>query len=110
MGGAFGLGAYTGAWRNTKDLDLYILPPDRDTVVSVLTEAGLDDYYGQLAYDRRRIYRSFTDDIIVDAVRAMANRRALVDERSRVRTGRAAARVERGAGRRLNAATRSGAG
>jgi hypothetical protein len=80
VGGAFGFGTYTGAWRNTKDLDLYILPRDREAMISVLTEAGLADYYDRLAYDRRWIYRSFADDTIVDAIWAMANQRTQVDE------------------------------
>jgi len=29
VGGGFGLAAYTGRWRNTKDMDLYVLPADR---------------------------------------------------------------------------------
>lgn len=80
VGGAFGFGSYTGEWRNTKDLDLYILPRDRDAMVSALTELGLEDYYSRLAYDRRWIYRSFTGDTIVDAIWAMANQRTQVDE------------------------------
>ncbi len=79
-GGAFGLAAYTGHCRNTKDLDLYILPRDREAMIRVLKDCGLSDYYDQLAYDRRWIYRSFQDDTIVDAIWAMANLRAEVDE------------------------------
>jgi hypothetical protein len=81
LGGAFALAAYTGTWRNTKDLDLYILPRDRDTMVELLTHAGLADYYDQEAYDRAWIYRSHQGEVIVDAIWAMANERADVDVR-----------------------------
>ena len=71
---------YAGQWRDTKDLDLYILHQDRDRMISVVTELGLRDYFEKLPYDRNWIYRSYTGAIIVDLIWAMANRRALVDE------------------------------
>lgn len=80
LGGAAALGIYTGHWRNTKDLDLYILPEDRDKAVEVFTEAGLTDYYEVTPYDRRWIYRAACGDALVDAIWAMANLRAEVDE------------------------------
>jgi hypothetical protein len=76
LGGAFALAAYTGNWRNTKDLDLYILPQDRASVVDLLTQIGLSDYYDQEPYDRAWIYRSHREQVIVDAIWAMANGRA----------------------------------
>jgi hypothetical protein len=79
LGGAFALAAYTGTWRNTKDLDLYILPQDRDTLIELLTQAGLADYYHQELYDRTWIYRSHQEEVIVDAIWAMGNGRADVD-------------------------------
>ncbi|MEO5804459.1 MAG: nucleotidyltransferase family protein, partial [Verrucomicrobiota bacterium] len=80
IAGAFGLAVYTGRWRNTKDLDLLILPKDREAIVQALADAGFVDYYDQLAYDRGWIYRSTRDGFIVDVIWAMANRRAQVDE------------------------------
>ena len=80
LGGAFALATYTDRWRNTKDLDLLILPQDRQTMVEVLTRCGLGDYYDQLPYDRGWIYRASNGEVIVDAIWAMANRRAWVDE------------------------------
>lgn len=80
IGGAFGLAVYTGRWRNTKDLDLLVLPRDRDAIVRALTEAGFADYYDTLAYDCGWIYRSTRDGFIVDVIWEMANRRAPVDE------------------------------
>ena len=80
LGGAFGLAAYTGRWRNTKDLDFYILPKHRESVIETLTRAGFADYYDKLPYVRHWIYRSCKGDSIVDIIWAMANQRAQVDE------------------------------
>ena len=80
LGGAFALATYTGLWRNTKDLDFFILPQDRQTMVEALKRCGLGDYYDQLPYDRGWIYRASNGEVIVDAIWAMANRRAWVDQ------------------------------
>ena len=80
LAGAFSLASYTGRWRNTKDIDFYILPEDRDVFVEALTNAGFQDYHLTLPYERHWIYRSFKDDCIVDLIWAMANQRAQVDE------------------------------
>src|SRR4051812_49001026 len=75
VGGAFALGVYTGRWRPTKDVDLLILPKDRDKMIEALTRAGFKDYHDQLHYDRGWIYRSTRDNYIVDVIWRMANRR-----------------------------------
>lgn len=80
LGGAFALATYTGHWRNTKDLDFYILPRDRDAMVDLLTYLGLSDYYDQQPYDRGWIYRAHQGDVIIDAIWSMANYRVEVDE------------------------------
>ncbi len=79
LGGAFGLATFTGTWRNTKDLDLFVLPRHRRRMINIVTRVGLVDYYDQHAYDRGWIYRATTDGVIVDIIWAMANRRAQVD-------------------------------
>ena len=76
LGGGFALAAYTGRWRNTKDIDFYILSHHREKFIDAVTRAGFSDYYEQLGYDRGWIYRSFRDGTIVDLIWAMANRRA----------------------------------
>jgi hypothetical protein len=76
LGGGFALAAYTGRWRNTKDIDFYVLPHHRQTFIDAMTRAGFDDYYEQLAYDRGWIHRCFRDGTIVDLIWSMANRRA----------------------------------
>ena len=79
LGGAFALATYTGRWRNTKDLDLYVAPEDRQALIQVLTDAGFEDYYDQVPYDREWIYRGFKEGTIVDIIWSMANQRAQVD-------------------------------
>src|SRR5215213_4632972 len=80
FGGAFATAAYTGELRNTKDFDIYIRPEDREPMIRIMDEAGLTDHYDRLAYDRSWIYRASRDDVIVDAIWAMANHRAEVDD------------------------------
>lgn len=80
LAGAFSLATYTGRWRNTKDLDFYILPGDRQVFIDALTREGFTDYYDKLPYVRHWIYRAWKDDCIVDIIWAHANQRAQVDE------------------------------
>ncbi len=80
LGGGFGLAVYTGRWRNTKDIDFYIFPRDREGMIAALSNAGFVDYFDQRPYDPGWIYRSTRDNIIVDIIWSMANRRAEVDE------------------------------
>jgi len=80
VGGAFAVATYTGTWRDTKDLDLYVLPEYRERMIEMLTGLGLTDYYEKVPYDRWWIYRSTQDDTIVDVIWAMANHRAQIDE------------------------------
>ena len=80
VGGAFAVATYTGYWRNTKDLDLYVLPEYREQMIAVATDAGLEDYYDEKPYDRWWIYRAHGGDTIVDIIWAMANHRAQIDE------------------------------
>ena len=80
LGGGFGLAVFTHRWRNTKDIDFYILPRDREAAIAALSAAGFVDYFDQRPYDRGWIYRSTRNGIIVDIIWSMANRRAEVDE------------------------------
>src|SRR6476660_5826335 len=61
VGGGFGLAGYTGRWRNTKDMDLYVPPSQGERMIQVLTDAGFEDYYSAQPYDRGWIYRSIRD-------------------------------------------------
>ena len=80
FGGAFATAAYTGELRNTKDFDFYLLPSDREPMKQAMEESGLADHFERLPYDRSWIYRGSRDDVVVDAIWAMANHRAEVDE------------------------------
>ncbi|MDB6020211.1 MAG: hypothetical protein JWQ04_68 [Pedosphaera sp.] len=80
LGGGFGLAVFTGRWRNTKDIDFYILPRDREAMIAALSNIGFVDYFDRRPYDPGWIYRSTKDNIIVDIIWSMANRRAQVDE------------------------------
>lgn len=80
MGGGLAYSNYAPRSRNTKDLDLFILPGDRDAMVGCLHEAGFEDYHEQEAYDRSWIYRGFKEGSIVDIIWTMPNHRLVVDE------------------------------
>lgn len=80
LGGGFAGAAYTGFWRDTKDIDFYILPSDREPAVKALREAGFQDYYDRVPYDRNWIARNVRGDVIIDIIWAMANQRAQVDK------------------------------
>jgi hypothetical protein len=79
LGGGFALATFTGRWRDTKDIDFYIHPRDRDRAAKALIEAGFKDYFETRPYDRKWIYRSTRSGVIVDVIWAMANQRAQVD-------------------------------
>ncbi len=80
VGGGLTVMTYAGQWRDTKDIDLYVRPQDRDTMIQLVLDAGLRDYYERQPYDRKWIYRSYHQDTIVDVMWAMANQRAAVDD------------------------------
>lgn len=78
--GGLAMSFYTGFWRNTKDLDLVVLPRTRDAMIRATLAAGLADYFDELPYDRSWIYRAVRDGVIVDAIWALANGAGEVDE------------------------------
>lgn len=80
IGGGRAKQCYSGVLRQTKDLDIYVLPSDRDVAIRATVSAGMADYYDRKPYDRKWIYRSCQDDFIVDIIWAMANQRAQVDQ------------------------------
>jgi hypothetical protein len=80
LGGGFALAVYIGRWRDTKDIDFYIMHADRNRAVRALTRAGFKDLFSRLPYDRKWIYRSTRKGVIVDIIWAMANQRAHTDE------------------------------
>ena len=81
LGGGLALGYYTGHLRRSKDLDIYIRPEDRETMVRIMTGCKLKDFHPVQSYDPAWIYRGHRGDVIVDAIWAMANKRTVVDDR-----------------------------
>lgn len=80
LGGAFAVATYTGCWRNTKDLDLYVPPEHKDRMIELTNDLGMVDYFDTKNYDRWWIYRATRDGNIVDIIWAMANHRQQIDE------------------------------
>ena len=80
VGGGFARAAFTGRWRDTKDIDFYVRPEDCPRAQHALAKAGFADYFQKLPYDRAWIYRSYKRNVIVDIIWAMANQRARVDD------------------------------
>lgn len=78
--GALALAAYTGRWRNTKDVDAVIRPAHHERAIAALREAGFDDYFPKLAYDRSWIFRATRNDVIFDLIWEMPNHRVPIDE------------------------------
>lgn len=80
LGGGFAWAAFTGVFRNGKDIDLFILPESRDKLIDAVGRIGLTDYAEKEAYDRKWIYRGTRDGWIADLIWDMANYRANLDE------------------------------
>jgi hypothetical protein len=79
VGGGLAFSAYAQRWRSTKDIDFYILHRHVEEMIDVVRGAGFQDYYEQLPYDRRWIYRAHRDGLIVDLIWSMANYLAETD-------------------------------
>lgn len=79
LGGALALAAYTGRWRNTKDIDLIVPPGRQEGVVAALRAAGFEDYFAQAAYDRSWIFRGWREGVILDVIWSLPNHRVPVD-------------------------------
>jgi hypothetical protein len=95
LGGGFAGATFTGRWRDTKDIDFYVHPQDRQATVAALAKAGFEDYFSRLQYDRKWIYRSTRSGMIVDIIWAMANQRAQVDHLWFERAGKVEIRGEK---------------
>ncbi len=79
LGGGLAFSAYARRWRDTKDLDLFVRPADRERAIEGVQSAGFSDYFDQLPYDRHWIFRGFRDGLIADVIWQMVNNRAEVD-------------------------------
>lgn len=73
LGGAFAIYYYTNWWRNTHDIDVYMVKDDVQTAARVLDTAGFVDIGEQAEGDREWIYHSCCDSVIVDVIWRFAN-------------------------------------
>lgn len=80
VGGGLAFSTYSERWRNTKDIDLFIRPGDRESFIDITREAGFVDYFETKEYDRSWIYRAFREGVIVDLIWTMPNHRMVVDD------------------------------
>lgn len=79
IGGAFAIYHYTGIWRDTNDLDMYIDRGDLPGSADALAQAGFMDYGEMAAGDREWIYHSTREDVMVDLIWQTPNHLAPVD-------------------------------
>jgi hypothetical protein len=79
LGGAVAVSHYGAPWRNTKDLDIFVPPADRQRVIDALTAMGFTDYFAVWPYDREWIYRGHKGNKIVDVIWQSANKVGVVE-------------------------------
>jgi hypothetical protein len=79
VGGGLAFSALSGRWRNTKDVDLFLPPEDHEVAIEALFSVGFTDYFEQIPYDRKWIFRGYKDRLILDLIWQMANYRAPVE-------------------------------
>ena len=80
LGGGLAFCAYSERWRRLKDVDLFILPRDRDAAVEAIGRGGFRDYFDVKPYDREWIFRGHRGEHIIDLISKMANYRNEVEE------------------------------
>jgi len=80
LAGALALAAYTGHWRNTKDVDVIVSASDRERAVEALRRAGFEDYFEREGYDRSWIFRGWKNGVLFDVIWALPNHRVGIDE------------------------------
>ena len=79
MAGGFATATHTGLWRDTNDMDLYILPGDRERMIQLAEGIGLRDMESEASYDHSWTYRATDGHVIVEAIWAMRNHLAEID-------------------------------
>jgi hypothetical protein len=76
LGGALALNAYTGIWRDTKDLDLFVPEKTVTPVLETLEDAGFETE----TMDPLWLAKAWRGDLFVDVIHATHNGTGLVDE------------------------------
>jgi hypothetical protein len=80
IGGAFAIYRYSGAWRNTNDLDLYLERRHISQAADILAREGFLDYGEMAAGDREWIYHAMKDGTLIDLIWQPPNHMASIDE------------------------------
>jgi len=76
LSGAFALHAYTGLWRNTKDLDVFIRPQDVDKALAAFSKAG----YQTEILEAHWLSKAHRPPYFIDLIFGMANGRVEFDD------------------------------
>lgn len=69
LGGALAFNAYTGIWRDTKDLDVFVRPEDWPRALAALERAGFEP---EVVYESW-LAKGWMDDVFVDLIWRNAN-------------------------------------
>lgn len=80
IGGGLAFSGLSGRLRNTKDMDLFVAPEQKELAIDVVRSCQFSDYYAIEPYDRGWIFRGYNAPVIMDIIWQMANYRASVDE------------------------------
>jgi len=73
VGGAFAVYHYTNWWRNTHDMDVYVVQTDVERAAEALDSAGFVDLGEQAPGDTQWIYHSGRDGLVFDVIWRFAN-------------------------------------
>lgn len=79
LGGGIATAIHTGRWRDTNDMDIHILPADRQRLIDVTEQFGLTDVGDKHPYDHSWTYRATDGSVIVEAIWSMRNHLADID-------------------------------
>jgi len=80
IGGAFAMHRYSGVWRNTNDLDIYLERQYIERAVDALSQAGFLDCGEMAVGDREWIYHATKKRVLVDLIWQPPNHLSPVDE------------------------------
>ncbi len=69
VGGAFAFNTYTGIWRETRDLDLFLKPEDRAHALAALA----DDAFETSIVQSQWLAKAWEDDVFLDLITRNAN-------------------------------------
>lgn len=81
LGGGMAQALYGRRRRLTKDVDLFVLPEQRQAFIDLLCQHQFEDYFEQLPYERHWIYRGHRQGALLDVIWQMPNHLAVVDEK-----------------------------